>query len=183
MTARRLIITATLIISCGCATAREPVPTQPDSTSVAPIYVHFMTQGAPRDSLMLRVSLCYSDGFRCGGHSFVVVEELRWPRPEPRIVVVDDFNLTLVDDEDEWLVGVSRIDGAYLDGKGRQLPPVEIPGMRAGELGGTFLHPFEFVTWLTPHEFVIADSRARYTIAWTAPQSLVLVDVVAVDRD
>jgi len=181
--ARPLMVIAALIISCGSSSAQDPVPTQPDSGSVAPIYVHFMTQGAPQDSLMLRVSLCYADGFRCGGHSFVVVEELRWPRPEPRIVVVDDFNLTLVDDEAEWLLGVSRLDGTFLNAKSKELPPLEIPGMRAGRLGENFLYPFEFVAWLTPLEFVIEDSRTRYTIAWTAPQAFELVDVVRVEQD
>ena len=178
---RRLLMAVTLLIFCGCSMAREPLPVQPDSASVAPMYVHFMTQGAPQDSLMLRVSLCYLQGFRCGGRSFVVVEELRWPRPEPRLVVDDDFNFTVVDGEAEWMLGVSRIDGAFLNARSKELPPAEIPGMRPGRLGENFLHPFEFVAWLTPLEFVIEDTRTRYTIAWTAPQTFELVDLVRAD--
>ena len=180
---RRLLVTATLLAICGCSTAGEPIPTSLDSTFGVSMDIHFMTRGAPQDSLVLRVSLCFAEELRCGGHSSVVVEEWRWPPPEPGLVVDDDLDFTVVADEAEWLLGVSRIDGAWLNARSKLLPPAAMPGMRPGRLGEHFLYPFEFVAWSSPFEFVIADTRTRYVIARTGPHTFELVDMVRVERD
>jgi len=175
------VVVFSLVVMVGPVSGFEPIPVADEESAVAPLYVHFMQLGAPADSVALRVSLCTSGGFRCGPNSFIVVEELRWPPPEPNLTVTESesggINILLEDVENEWLLRSNRIPGEYLNSERRKLPQPQVPGVRPGELGGLFLKPFEFVAWLSPLEFVVEEKRGRFRIKWHGPGIFELVEV------
>jgi hypothetical protein len=161
------------------------LPAQPDTGAVMPPFVRQVVTGAPADSVVLRVSLCTvaGDG-RFDTQAFLLIEELRWPLPRPpyRIViegVTDPPDPADEVTEEDWLLRVSRIDGGALNAARRELPPPPPrPGVRAGEIGGHLLRPFEFVAWLGPHRFIVDDGRASFVIARVGPGEYRLDEVV-----
>lgn len=175
------VVAFSLVLLVGPVLGFEPIPVADEESAVAPLYVHSMQTGAPADSVALRVSLCTSGGFRCGPNSFIVVEELRWPPPEPKRTVTESksgaFNILLEDVESEWLMRATRIPGEYLNSERRKLPQPQVPGVTPGELGGFFLEPFEFVGWLSPLEFVVEEKRGRFRIKWHGSGKFELVEV------
>ncbi len=174
------VITAlALLLVSTPASAFEPIPTSEEESSVAPMYVTYMTMGAPADSVVLRVSLCNSGGTRCGPNSFLIIEELRWPSPDPKITVehtAEVIKMTYEDIESEWLLRSTRISGEYLNGIRRKLPPLPNQKNPSGELGSHFLRPFKFSGWRSPREFVVEEDRARYVIRWHGSGQFELVE-------
>jgi len=143
-------------------------------------FVHTMSQGAPQDSLVLRVSLCFESDIRGEGHSFLIVEELHWPFPVPTLefdAETNDFS-TVELETGQWWGGAVLIDGSYLNQERRKLPAPQIPGQRAGELCGHCLFPFQSVEWVSPRVFVLESERARFTLEWKEPGVLELTRVV-----
>ena len=140
-----------------------------DSAAVLPLYLNEVATGAPADSLVLRVSLYSSPGDgRFDAQAYVVVEEIRWPFPPPRVRI--DAGEGVQSDSAPWgegeaIMAVSRISWKDLNQARRDsLPDAPVPGARPGEIGGHWARPYRFVAWVTPRRFVIDDGRARFEI-------------------
>jgi len=166
----------------GACAATGLIPVQADSGSALPEYIRQVVTGAPADSVVLRVSLCAIDGDgRIDTKAFIIVEELKWPRPRPEYRI-DIEGVPAVSRGEaagsEWLLRSSRIPGAHLNQARRDIaPPAPPAGSRAGELNGHLLRPFEFVAWLSPLKFVVDDGRARYVIERVGLGEYELVEV------
>jgi hypothetical protein len=166
--------------TAGAATG--PIPVQADTSLALPEYVQQVVTGAPADSVVLRVSLCAlaGDG-RFDPQAFLIVEELRWPPPVPEYRIHIDGVPAVSSSEDEgreWLLGATRIPGESLNQARRALPaPAPTDGSRAGEVGGHWLRPFEFVAWDGPLRFVVDDGRARFVIERVGLGMFELVEV------
>ncbi len=173
-------ISLVLVLTGNLALAGERLPVSLEDSSLAPPYVQFMTTGEPADSLLLRVTLCSSPGFRCGIDSYLIIEELYWPPPDPRYSSVntdEGLFITQEYDDQDWLKSSSRIDGSFLNQQRRKLPPIKSPNGRTGGLGDHWLRPFLFTGWNSPLEFVIEDGRGRFVIKWIGPSQYELVEV------
>jgi hypothetical protein len=166
------------------AAATGPIPVEADTSLALPEYVRQVVTGAPADSVVLRVSLCFlaGDG-RIDNLAFLVVEELRWPPPPPEYRIDIDGVTEEPSNEDvgrgrQWLLHISRIPGEQLNQVRRALPaPAPTDGSRVGEIGGHWLRPFEFAGWVDPLTFAVDDGRARFVIARVGPGAFELVEV------
>jgi hypothetical protein len=179
-----LVLSITVALVVANASAGE-IPVESDSTFILPAFLTGVVTGAPADSLMLRVSF-YSrpgDG-RFDTWAFIVVEELLWP-PAPhevRIDLADQGSATSRKPQDPQVVlEASRIEGGFLNRTRREtVGHTPAPGMRAGEVGGHWVHPFEFVEWVNPLRFVVTDGRGRFEISWVGRGRFELVAVEGV---
>ena len=178
---KTLLTAAVFVIAWSNACmASELVSVETDSSSVLPEYVRQVVTGAPADSVFLRVSLCALEG---DGHIdrrvFILVEELKWPRPGPEYKIDIGGEAASTSGEDrQWLLRSSRISGQQLNQARRKiaLPPPPT-GARAGEIGGHLLRPFEFVAWVSPLKFVVDDGMARFVIERVGLGKFELVEV------
>jgi len=175
-----VILISVLVFSVTPVYANEAIPVSEEASPVAENFVHFMSQGEPADSLMLRVSFGFEGNIRGEGHSFIIVEELRWPVPIPRmhIETITDDSANLEIETEEWWGGAVLIDGAYLNKERRKLPQPETPGQRPGELCGHCLWPFMSVEWVSPREFIVESKRALFSIRYKEPGVYELTKVV-----
>ncbi len=184
MTSLRIAIVVFLAFiawSSACS-ASGLITVKVDSSSVLPEYVRQVVTGAPADSVVLRVSLCALEGDgRIDTQAFIIVEEIKWPRPEPeyRFYIEGVSAVSPGETESrEWLLCSSRISGECLNQARREItPPAPAAGVRVGELGGHWLVPFEFVAWVNPLKFVIDDGRARFVIERVGLGKYELVEV------
>ena len=181
-----------LLVGGPAAAGAQPIPVTAAPDHALPVDVRAVVTGAPADSVMVRVSLCYRDGDgRLDAQSYLVIEEWRWPLPAPayRIDMVGEPGASAAPAGDQTPapapVVVSRIPGGFLDQARRAaplsaMPPpraTDAPRPRAGEIGGHLLRPFRFVAWLGPHRFAVDDGRAQFTIARAGAGRFELVSV------
>ncbi len=176
-------VVATSLVVVGAVAVEIPV--EPDSTAVLPAFLTEVVTGAPADSLILRVSFYSRQGDgRFDTWAFIVVEEIQWPFP-PITVRMDIEGVNDTDDEEQpsplIISAVSKIEGWFLNQTRRKIVSSNpAPGMRAGELGGHWVHAFEFVEWVNPLLFVVTDGRGMFEIRWVGRSRFELVSVEGV---
>ncbi len=175
------IFIAIIAWSSACV-ASGLIPVQVDSSFALPEYVRQVVTGAPADSVILRVSLCTLQGDgRIDAQAFIIVEEIKWPLPGPEYRIEITGEPAISSDEDmgrDWLLCSSRIPGEHLNQARREItPPTPAAGVRAGEIGGHWLRPFEFVAWVNPLKFVVDDGRARFVIERVGLGKFELIEV------
>ncbi len=170
------------------APAAEPITVTQAGGAVAPPCVTYMTLGSPTDTFALRVSLCSTRNMVQEPYSYIIVEELLWPPPEPKRTVEetpDGFRITLEDIEEAWLICSSKIDGKVLNQARRNLPLLpastdDSKNVIRGEYNDHWLRPFQFTEWISPIEFMIEDSRGRFVIRRKGPGEFELAEVVRI---